>query len=120
MKKENRRKFIQKLGETVGATALFNTESTALVAKMQSGKDLERSKFLTNYENWINQYIVVVEKEKTDKHNMANKHRIMELSHQVKDWQERIAIYLNDDHFKQRYIQLSMRLSDRISHELEA
>ncbi len=120
MKKDNRRKFIQKLGITVGATALLTTESIASVANMQSGKDLERSEFLNNYENWVNQYIDVVEKEKADKHNMANKHRIMELSHQAKDWQEKIALYLNDDAFKQRYIQLSMQLSDTISPELEA
>ena len=120
MKKDNRRKFIQKLGVTVGATALLNTESMASVANMQSGKDIERSEFLNNYENWVNQYISVVEKEKSDKNNMANKHRIMALSHRAKDWQEKIALYLNDDTFKQRYIQLSMRLSDSISNELEA
>lgn len=120
MKKDNRRKFIQKLGVTVGATALLNTESIASVANMQSGKDLERSEFLNNYENWINQYIDVVEKEKSDKNNMANKHRIMELSHQAKNWQEKIALYLNDDQFKKRYIQLSMQLSDSICPELEA
>ena len=120
MKKDNRRNFIQKLGVTVGATALLDTESIASVARMHSGKDLERSEFLNNYENWINQYIDVVEKEKSDKNNLANKHRIMELSDQAKDWQEKIALYLNDDTFKKRYIQLSMRLSDRINHELEA
>lgn len=120
MKKDNRRKFIQKLGITVGATALLTTESIASIANMQSGKDLERSRFLHNYENWVNQYIDIVEKEKSDRNNMANKHRIMELSHQAKDWQEKIALYLNDDAFKQRYIQLSMQLSDTISPELEA
>ena len=120
MKKDNRRKFIQKLGVAVGASALLDSEAMASVANMQTGKDIERSRFLNNYENWVNQYINVVEKEKSDKNNMANKHRIMELSHQAKDWQEKIAIYLNDDAFKQRYIQLSMRLSDSISSELEA
>jgi uncharacterized protein YciU (UPF0263 family) len=120
MKKDNRRKFIQKLGVTVGATALLNTESIASVANMRTDKDLERAEFLNNYKNWINQYIDVVEKEKSDKFNIANKHRIMELSHQAKDWQEKIAVYLNDDTFKQRYIQLSMHLSDSISNEPEA
>ena len=120
MKKDNRRKFIQKLGLTLGASALLDTESIASVARMQTGQDLERSEFLRNYENWVKQYIDVVEKEKKDKTNIANKHRIMELSHQARNWQEKIAIYLNDDNFKQRYIQLSMRLSDSISNELEA
>ncbi len=120
MKKDNRRKFIQKLGLTVGAAALLETEAIASVANMHSGQDQERSEFLHNYENWVNQYIDVVEKEKVDKTNMANKHRIMELSHQAKNWQEKIAVYLNDDQFKKRYIQLSMQLSDRISNELEA
>jgi len=120
MKKDNRRKFIQKLGLTLGASALLDTESMASIARMQTGQDLERSEFLNKYENWINQYIDVVEKEKSDKSNMGNKHRMMELSHQAKNWQEKIAIYLNDEHFKQRYIQLSMRLSDSISNELKA
>ena len=120
MKKDNRRKFIQKLGLTLGASALLDTESMASMARMQTGQDLERSEFLNKYENWIKQYIDVVEKEKVNKNNIANKHRMMELSHQAKDWQEKIAIYLNDDHFKQRYIQLSMRLSDSINKEMEA
>ncbi len=120
MKKDNRRKFIQKLGVTVGAAALLDSEAMASVGKMQASKEIERSEFLNHYENWVNQYIDVVEMEKSDKNNMANKHRIMELSHQAQDWQEKIAIYLNDDSFKQRYIQLSMRLSDSISNELEA
>ena len=55
MKKDNRRKFIQKLGVTVGATALLNTEGIASVANIQTGKDIERSRFLNNYENWVNQ-----------------------------------------------------------------
>ena len=71
MKKDNRRKFIQKLGVTVGATALLNTESIASVANMRTGKDIERAEFLNNYEIWVNQYINVIEKEKSDKNNMV-------------------------------------------------
>ncbi|MFT5750423.1 MAG: hypothetical protein ACI93S_001706 [Ancylomarina sp.] len=115
MDKDIKRKFIQKLGGTVGATALLKTESITSLTSMRTGKDVERAKFLSNYENWVNQYINVVEKEKSDKNNMANKHRMMSLSHQAKGWQEKIAVYLNNDIFKQRYIQLSMRLSDSIA-----
>tara|TARA_R110001583_G_scaffold10417_8_gene47925 strand:+ start:23853 stop:24230 length:378 start_codon:yes stop_codon:yes gene_type:complete len=115
MQKNNRKKITQKLNLTVSATALLNTKSTNSLASVRTNKDVERSIFLSNYENWVNQYINVVEKEKLDKNNMANKHRIMRLSHQAKGWQEKIAVYLNNAPFKQRYIQLSMRLSNSIA-----
>ncbi|WP_372645138.1 hypothetical protein [Ancylomarina sp.] len=115
MEKDNRKKITQELNITVDSTALLNTKSTESLASALTNKDEERSIFLRNYENWINQYINVVEKVKSDENNIANKHRIMRLSHQAKGWQEKIAVYLNNDTFKQRYIQLSMRLSDSIA-----
>ena len=120
MTRDKKKEIIQKLGITIGSTALLDNKAITSVANTQKGKDIERSRFLSKYENWVNQYIDVVEKEKSDKNNMANKHRIMDLSHKAKDWQEKIAIYLNNDTFKKRYIQLSMRLSDSISGKLKA
>ena len=120
MKEDKKRKFTQKLGITIGSTTLLENKAITSVTNTQKGKDIERSRFLSKYENWVNQYIDVVEQEKSDKNNMANKHRIMDLSHKAKGWQEKIAIYLNNDTFKKRYTQLSMRLSDSISNKLKA
>ncbi|MRT92611.1 hypothetical protein [Ancylomarina sp. 16SWW S1-10-2] len=120
MKEDNKKEITQKLRMKIGSTALSDNKAITSVTNIQKGKDTERSIFLNKYENWVNQYIDVVEKEKSDKNSMANKHRIMDLSHKAKGWQEKIAIYLNNDIFKKRYIQLSMRLSDSMGSKLKA
>ena len=119
MTRDKKKEIIQKLGITIGSSTLKDHKTITPITNSQKGKDIEQSRFLSKYENWVNQYIDVVEKEKSDKNNMANKRRISLLSHKAKGWQEKIAIYLNNDTFKKRYIQLSMRLSDGISGKLK-
>ena len=115
MKKDKKRKFTQKFGITVDTNTLFNDTKITSTSDKEAIKNIELSQFLSHYENWVNQYIDVVEKKKSDKNKITYKHRIMSLVNQAKGWQEKIAIYLSDDTFKQRYIQLSKRLSNSIN-----
>lgn len=80
----------------------------------------DRLQFLENYEVWVNEYIKVVEKEKSSEFDIANKHKIMELSAQADGWQEQIKEYLKDENFKQKYIALSKQFAEAITPELEA
>jgi hypothetical protein len=115
-----RRSFFQKLGLTVGAAALIETEALADINLNRFSSEQDREVFLQKYETWINSYIEVVEKEKLSNSDLSNKHRIMELSEQADGWQEQIKEYLKHDDFKNRYISLSKQFAESITSELEA
>ncbi|PKQ63311.1 hypothetical protein [Labilibaculum manganireducens] len=115
-----RRGFFQKLGLTVGAAALIETEALADINLNRFSSEEDRKSFLLTYETWVNDYIEVVEKEKLLKSDISNKHRIMELSDQASGWQEQIKEYLQHDDFKNKYISLSKKFAESITPELEA
>ncbi|MDQ1771814.1 hypothetical protein GQR60_15350 [Labilibaculum sp. A4] len=115
-----RRGFFQKLGLTVGAAALIETEALADINLNRFSSEEDRNSFLLTYETWVNDYIEVVEKEKLSKSDISNKHRIMELSDQASGWQEQIKEYLQHDDFKNKYISLSKKFAESITPELEA
>ncbi|MDM8159820.1 hypothetical protein QUH73_08350 [Labilibaculum sp. K2S] len=115
-----RRGFFQKLGLTVGAAALIETEALADINLNHFSSEEDRKSFLLTYETWVNDYIEVVEKEKLSKSDISNKHRIMELSDQASGWQEQIKEYLQYDDFKNKYISLSKKFAESITPELEA
>ncbi|WP_372752173.1 hypothetical protein [Labilibaculum sp.] len=115
-----RRVFLQKLGVTVVAATAVNKELFADVNLNRFSSKQDRTDFLQQYEKWINEYIEVVDKEKSSKTDVANKHRIMELSEQASGWKEQIKEYLQHDDFKQKYISLSTKFAEAITPELEA
>lgn len=115
-----RRGFLKKLGITAVAATVVNKEVLADVNLNRLSSQEDRNQFLQQYEKWINEYIEVVNKEKSSQSDMANKHRIMELSEQANGWQEYLKEYLQHDDFKQKYISLSTKFADSITPELEA
>lgn len=115
-----RRGFLQKLGLTVGAAALIDTEVLADVNPNKYSSADERADFLSRYENWVDQYVEVVENEKKDQMNLENKKRIMALSDEADGWQSQIKEYIRHDDFKEKYIELSKRFANAITPDLEA
>jgi hypothetical protein len=115
-----RRGFLQKLGLTVGAAALIDTEVLADVNPNKYSSANERADFLSRYENWVDQYVEVVENEKKDQMNLENKKRIMALSDEADGWQSQIKEYIRHDDFKEKYIELSKRFANAITPDLEA
>lgn len=122
MKKHSttRRVFFAKLGLTIGAAALIETEALADISLNQTSSREERDRFLFQYEKWVNQYIEVVEEEKKSKLNIENKKRIMELSDEAQSWQSKIKEYIQHDDFKDKYIALSKKFANTITPELES
>lgn len=99
---------------------LLETEVLAEVNPNRFSSEHDRAGFLERYENWVNQYIEVVEKEKLNKTDISNKHRIMELSEQANGWNDELKEYLKHDDFKSKYIKLSSKFAEAITPELEA
>ena len=116
----SRRDFLQKLGLTVGAATLIDSEVLADVNPNKYSSVEDREAFLTRYEKWVDQYIDVVEEEKKNKENIENKKRIMELSEEANGWQEQIKEYIKHDDFKAKYLEVSKRFANSITPELEA
>ena len=58
-----RRGFLQKLGLTVGAAAVLDSEVLAEINPNRYSNETERNEFLNQYEIWVNDYISLVENE---------------------------------------------------------
>lgn len=116
----SRRGFLQKLGLGVGILSLFGSESMAETKGNSISLQEDRREFLVEYENWVNEYIDVVEKEKNSVSNMDNKKQIMRLSEQADGWQNQIKEYIKHEDFKEKYISLSKKFASSITPELEA
>ncbi|MPQ47886.1 twin-arginine translocation signal domain-containing protein [Marinifilum sp. N1E240] len=115
-----RRGFLQKLGLTVGAAVVLDSEVLAEINPNKYSNETERNEFLNQYEIWVNDYISVVENEKKDSNNVENKKRIMHLSAQAEEWPAQIKEYIKHDDFKQKYFELSKQFAEVITPELEA
>jgi hypothetical protein len=118
--KSTRRGFFKKLGISAVAVTAVDKELFADINLNRFSSQQDRDQFLQQYEKWVNDYIEVVNKEKSSQGDMANKHRIMELSEQADGWQEPLKEYLQYDDFKEKYISLSTKFADSITPELEA
>ena len=114
-----RRRFFQKLGLTIGAAAVIETEALADINPNKYSTAKERAAFLVSYEKWVNGYIAVVEAEKKDRTNLENKQRMVDLASEAEVWQNQIKEYIRHADFKDKYIELSKKLADCITSELE-
>ncbi|NOU58987.1 hypothetical protein [Marinifilum caeruleilacunae] len=122
MKKQDtsRRAFFKKIGLGIGAAALIETEAYADINMNKYSTPEERDDFISRYENWVEQYIDVVEEEKRNQNNIENKKRIMELSAEADGWQNQIKEYIKHDDFKERYIEVSKKFASVITVDLES
>lgn len=118
--KNNRRSFLQKLGVSIGVLGLMGNEAFADTNYHEIYKRDERKAFLERYETWVNNYIEVVEKEKSGIPDMENKKRITQLSDEAEQWKSQLKEYIQHEDFKGKYIELSKRFADCITPELEA
>lgn len=119
-KNTTRRGFLQKVGVTVAAATVIDKEAYADINLNRFSSEQDRLNFLETYKIWVNEYIEVVESEKLNHDNIANKHKIMELSAQADSWRHQIIEYLEHEDFKEKYVTLSNKFADSITPELEA
>jgi len=110
---ENRRRFLTKLGLTLGVT-LTGTQ-VMQGSDLPSGEILkinrEQQAFMVNYERWMDDFLVVIKVQKLEPHNLENNKRIVALSEKAKLFQQELVGYMRDENFARYYMVATERMT---------
>ena len=114
---DNRRGFLRKLGLTLGATMIVSTGQ--LTASVLDSKDKfqltpDQQKLMLDYEQWMDEFTLVIRRQKTAPHDIENNKRIMTLSQQAKEWQTEITTYMKDENFARYFMVVTERMTKEI------
>jgi hypothetical protein len=110
---ENRRRFLSKLGLTLGVTLTGTkvmqgeNEASADVLTISSGQKT----FMQNYERWMDDFIEVIKVQKKDPENLENNMKIVSLSEEAKQFQAELMGYMEDENFARYYMVATERMT---------
>jgi len=110
---ENRRRFLTKLGMTLGVTLTGSTivqgANDPSAGKMTI--TAEQNAFMQNYERWMDDFIVVIKFQKKEPDNLENNKKIVALSEEAKLFQKELTGYMQDDNFARFYMVATERMT---------
>ena len=108
-----RRRFLKKLGLTVGATITASSMLSATVLDKKENLQIssEQKEFMYEYEKWMDEFIVVINKQKADPDDYENNKKIVSLSEQAKTWQNKLLGYMQDQNFARHYMAATERMT---------
>ena len=112
-----RRKFLRNLGLSIGAVM---TASSAIKAGVTDQKEnyvitSEQKKFMSRYENWMDEFIEVIRIQKKSPYHMENNKKLIKLTEIAKKWQPQLTKFMQDDNFA-RYFMIA---TERMTLEIE-
>ena len=110
---ENRRRFLTKLGMTLGVTLTGSTIVEGANAP-SSGKmsiTAGQNAFMQNYERWMDVFIEVIKIQKKEPMNLENNKRIVALSDEAKAFQSELTGYMKEDNFARYYMVATERMT---------
>lgn len=113
---ESRRNFLTKLGMTIGAGVLTGEKISAKVLNSTAEFPLtnEQQKLMDRYENWMDEFIPVINNFRDNPNNAVAKKRIAELSEEAESWREELTGYMEDDNFARYYMTATERMTKEI------
>ncbi|MBX7204039.1 MAG: hypothetical protein K1X81_01315 [Bacteroidia bacterium] len=99
-----RRKFLELLGLTAGATIAGAT----VFGKSTPDEEIltlnaEEQEFMLMYERWMDEFLKVIKIQKDEPHNMDNHKRMMALTEIADEWKTQINTYMQDKKFATIY-----------------
>lgn len=99
-----RRKFLELLGLTAGATIAGAT----VFGKSTPDEEIltlnaEEQEFMIMYERWMDEFLKVIKIQKDEPHNMENHKRMMALTEISDEWKTQINTYMQDKKFATIY-----------------
>ncbi len=116
-KQSSRRKFLQFLGLTAGATIVSknvfakgfdHTEIRKLTEKQQE--------FMFRYEKWMDEFIQVINVQKTEPENMENQKKVMSLSKLSEEFKPELDEHMKDETFAFIFRISIERMTNQIPH----
>jgi len=110
---ENRRRFLTKLGLTLGVTLTGNDilQGSNATAAHPLVITAEQEAFMLNYERWMDDFIEVIKIKKNEPDNLENNKKIVALSDEAKLFQHQLTEYMLDDNFARYYMVATERMT---------
>ena len=110
---ENRRRFLTKLGLSLGVTL---TGSKVMEGENAPSAEMitinaDQKVFMANYERWMDDFIEVIKFQKLDPHNLENNKKIVALSEEAKLFQQELVGYMRDENFARYYMVATERMT---------
>ncbi len=110
---ENRRRFLGKLGMTLGVTLTGtqvmqgeNVPSTdALVLSA------DQTLFMKNYERWMDEFVEVIKVQKKEPDSLENNKKIVALAEEARLFQKELMGYMADENFARYYMIATERMT---------
>ena len=110
---ENRRRFLGKLGLTLGATLsgtrVMHGENApeAEIVTISADQKL----FMQNYERWMDDFIEVNKFQKKEPFNLENNMKIVALSEEAKLFQQQLIGYMKEENFARYFMVATERMT---------
>ena len=113
---ESRRSFLTKLGMTVGVGVVAGEKLSAKVlnSKTEFPLTTDQQQLMDRYENWMDEFIPVIENFRKDPNNLGAKKRIAELSEEAEGWREQLTVFMEDENFARYYMTATERMTKEI------
>jgi len=110
---ENRRRFLTKLGLTLGVTLTGTKvmQGENVPVREELTLTAEQKAFMDNYERWMDNFIEVIKFQKKDPNDLGNNMKIVALSEEAKLFQQELIGYMKDDHFARHYMVATERMT---------
>lgn len=116
--KTNRRDFLKKSGLVVGATVVAGTARglNPSISNFDQSKlaNEEQVQLLTRFENWVNDYIHVIDEEKIKNREFKYNQALTTLPDELEKWMPELKKHLADKQFATEYLKVSDRLTQAI------
>ena len=113
---ESRRKFLAKLGLTIGTAVVAGEKLSATVLNSKSEFKLtkKQEKLMQQYEKWIDNFIPAIQAQRNNQNDAVAKQKIVELSQQADDWKNQLEGFMKDENFARYYMTVTERMTKEI------
>ncbi len=113
---ESRRAFLTKLGMTIGASAIAGEKLSAKVLNSKTDFPLsnEQQQFMDRYENWMDEFILVIKAFRANPEDKEAKKGIAELSEEAETWRVQLTEFMEDENFARYYMAATERMTKEI------
>jgi len=113
---ESRRAFLTKLGMTIGASVIAGEKISAKVLNSKTEFPLsnEQQQFMDRYENWMDEFIPVINNFRADANDKVAQKRIAELSEEAETWRVQLTEFMEDQNFARYYMAATERMTKEI------
>ena len=112
---DSRRKFLQLLGLSAGATLVSTTGIAGFVDTETIYKlNPEQQEFMMRYGQWMDEFIEVIRVQKSEPDNLKNNHMMISLTERAEEIQPELAKFMKDETFSMIYKVSIERMSKEI------